>query len=204
MPHAMRRVAGPVAFITASVVALSLSTAPVHAADTAPSIHPDFVMDFFPVETAVVHFTDSWGARRSGGRRHRGTDVHAPKATPIVAVAPGVVDRMGWNDLSGWYLAIRHADGWESVYIHLNNDNPGTDDGAGGPQRSFTPGLVVGSAVAAGEVIAFVGDSGNAENTVPHVHFELHHDGQKVDPYDYLEAAWLRQLRCYELDGTVS
>lgn len=67
-------------------------------------------------------------------------------------------------------IALRHDDGWESWYIHLNNDTPGTDDGlAWGIADGITP----GTRVEAGQLIGWVGDSGTAEHTGPHVHFEL-------------------------------
>jgi hypothetical protein len=84
-------------------------------------------------------------------------------------------------------LVILHDDGWESWYIHLDNDTTGTDDGKGwGIKRAITPGV----RVSAGQHIAWVGDSGNAESTEPHLHFELHDpSGTVVNPYSSLVAA---------------
>jgi murein DD-endopeptidase MepM/ murein hydrolase activator NlpD len=131
-----------------------------------------------------------FGADRDGGaRKHKGNDIAAPKLTPVVAVADGVVARVvqvqGTADCC--YAIIEHADGWQSYYIHLNNDLFGTDDGRGvGVRADLTP----GTAVAKGEVIGWVGDSGNAEETVPHLHFELHMpDGEAIDPRPSLLAA---------------
>ena len=155
----------------------------------------DFVIKAFPHETATVVFSDSWGAERSGGRSHEGTDIMSPKGAWVVAVDDGIVERLDWNRLSGWNIMVRHADGWTSHYLHLNNDTSGTDDGEGGPEAAFADGLEVGSFVKAGDVIGFVGDSGNAEHTGSHTHFELHVDGAKVNPYPYLAAAMERKLR---------
>jgi hypothetical protein len=81
----------------------------------------------------------------------------------------------------------------------LNDDSPGTNDGSGGEETAFAEGLAKGSFVRSGQVIGFVGDSGNAE--VPHNHFEIHRDGTKVNPFPYLEAAWARKLSAYDKRG---
>jgi hypothetical protein len=84
-------------------------------------------------------------------------------------------------------LVIEHPDGWRSYYLHLDNDTPGTDDGlAGAP----APGIAVGVRVEAGDVLDYVGDSGNAEETPSHLHFELHRpDGVAINPTSHLRAA---------------
>jgi hypothetical protein len=84
-------------------------------------------------------------------------------------------------------LALRHDDGWESWYIHLNNDTPGTDDGLG---YGIVDGLESGSHVTAGQLIGWVGDSGNAEWAGSHLHFELHDPaGTVVNPTPHVDAA---------------
>ena len=193
MSIAMQRIA--LGAIAAAVVAAAvvLPPQPGHAIVAATST--DFVIKAFPHETSTVAFSDSWGAGRSGGRSHEGTDIMSPKGTWVVAVDDGIVERLDWNQMSGWNIMVRHADGWTSHYLHLNNDSAGTDDGEGGPEAAFADGLEVGSFVKAGDVIGFVGDSGNAEHTGSHTHFELHIDGAKVDPYPYLAAAMERKLR---------
>lgn len=186
------------AVVTAAIV---LPTAPIQAAG--PEGAEDFVIKVFPHETSIVHFSDTWGAGRSGGRRHAGTDIMSPKGSWIAAVDDGIVERLEWNRLSGWNIMIRHAGAWTSHYLHLDNDTTGTDDGEGGPEAAFADGVEVGSFVKAGEVIGFVGDSGNAENTGSHTHFELHLDGRKVNPYPYLAAALERKLIQAELARTM-
>ncbi len=144
------------------------------------------VLTCFPHGRQATNYSDSWGAGRSGGRRHQGTDMLAEKGIEILAVAGGTITRMrGDGGLSGYGIVIDHG-GWESHYLHLNNDTPGTDDGNGGPENAFAPGLVEGMEVAAGDVIGYVGDSGNAEGTSPHTHFELHIGGSAVNPYRYV------------------
>jgi putative cell wall-binding protein len=73
----------------------------------------------------------------------------------------------------GYYLRIRHDDGTSASYVHINNDTPGTDDGLGGVEWAYAPGIEPGERVERGQWIAYVGDSGNAEGTVSHLHFEL-------------------------------
>jgi murein DD-endopeptidase MepM/ murein hydrolase activator NlpD len=131
-----------------------------------------------------------FGADRDGGaRKHQGNDISAPKLTPVLAVSDGTVVKVAQEvgtENCCWAI-VEHSDGWQSYYIHLNNDRYGTDDGLGFGAR---PDLTEGSAVSRGEVIGWVGDSGNAEETVDHLHFELHDpEGLAVDPRPSLEAA---------------
>jgi len=130
-----------------------------------------------------------FGADRDGGRRyHMGNDLFAPKLQPVVAVADGTVTRIaGDSGISGYRVHVRHDDGWSSLYIHLNNDTAGTDDGNG---IGIRPDLREGDRVEAGEIIGWNGDSGNAETTPSHLHFELRDPaGDSVDPQPSLEAA---------------
>ena len=141
----------------------------------------------FPVAGAA-NYTDSFGAPRSGGRTHEGIDIFADKMTPVVAVADGTVSfvRTGVGT-DCCVVRIRHDNGRSSLYLHLNNDTPGTDDGQG---YGIAENIQVGTRVTAGMVIAFVGDSGNAEETPPHLHFELNDtSGDLLNPYAYLQVA---------------
>ncbi|MFO7701125.1 MAG: M23 family metallopeptidase [Acidimicrobiia bacterium] len=156
---------------------------------------PEFVLSSFPHDTAAVNFWDSWGARRSGGRRHTGTDILSPRGTRVVAVAEGTVTAFGTDRLSGVYLRLDHGGGWTSTYMHLNNDTLGTDDGNGGVWTALHPLITVGAVVRAGQVIGYVGNSGNAEGKQPHTHFEIAFDGNKINPYPHLRDVWNRQMR---------
>jgi murein DD-endopeptidase MepM/ murein hydrolase activator NlpD len=145
----------------------------------------------FPVD-GDHHMADTFWAGRSHGIHHA-QDIMADKMTPVLAAADGVVRLVNWtaqehmNPHRCCSLVIRHDDGWESWYIHLDNDTTGTDDGAGwGIKRAITPGV----RVSAGQHIAWVGDSGNAEDTEPHLHFELRDPaGTIVNPFSALVAA---------------
>ncbi|MEK7252868.1 MAG: peptidoglycan-binding protein [Actinomycetota bacterium] len=154
------------------------------------------VVDFpmiFPV-AGENHYSAGFWAARPGGTHH-GIDIMATKMTPVVAIADGTITYYNGSGNQAWIskygrcctLRITHDGGWVSKYIHLNNDTPGTDDGQG---WGIAPGIEAGTRVQAGQLIGWVGDSGNAEGTSPHVHFELmDKDGVIVDPYQALRSA---------------
>lgn len=168
-----------------AVVATILSFLPAPPASAA-EIYPMI----FPV-AGENRYSNDFGDPRSGGRSHHGIDIIADKMTPVVAVADGTV---GWTHTNPYgesrpccAMSLRHDDGWESWYIHLNNDTPGTDDQQG---WGFAPGIESGVHVKAGQLIGWVGDSGNAEWTISHLHFELHRpDDSLLNPYESLLAA---------------
>lgn len=165
-----------------------VSALPITATPLGAQPGPPFPVHF-PQDPEVTTFHNSWGAARSGGRKHIGNDLMAPKMTEVYSIADGVVLKVASSARAGRYLIIGHAEGWESYYIHLNNDTPGTDDGKAGWALTVAPGIFVGSEVAGGQLIGWVGDSGNAEWTMPHTHFELHRDGRPVNPYHILVLA---------------
>ncbi len=159
----------------------------------------DVTLTCFPHGAAETVYDDTWGASRSGGRGHRGTDIMSDKGVEVLAVADGVVETLGNGPRSGYYIRLVHAGGWESWYMHLANDTPGTDDGRGGEATAYADGLDEGDVVAAGQLIGYVGDSGNAEWTGSHTHFELHIDGRAVNPYDHLVEADARMQNLLKL-----
>lgn len=120
---------------------------------------------YFPV-TGPNEYIDSWGFPRSGGRRHKGTDIMAAKGTPVVAVRDGVVTSRtsGLGGLTVWLTA---TDGTRYYYAHLDTVAVRT------------------GAVAAGDVLGTVGSTGNASASAPHLHFEIHQPGA-VNPYPLL------------------
>ncbi|HLF61607.1 MAG TPA: M23 family metallopeptidase [Acidimicrobiia bacterium] len=154
----------------------------------------------FPQETSVTVFASTFGDRRSGGRRHHGIDLMAPKMTRVYAAADGYIARIETHSLAGRYIEIAHAEGWTTKYVHLNNDTPGTDDGAADWSLTLAPGVRLGAWVEAGQMIAWVGDSGNAESSGSHTHFELDLDGDPIDPYLLLKVAWQRDRDRYQAD----
>ncbi|MCI0425058.1 MAG: M23 family metallopeptidase [Actinobacteria bacterium] len=176
-------------WITALVIAVVLAV-PL----TASAHEVSDITLTFPQDVAVTSFVDDWLDRRSGGRRHEGNDLMAPKMTEVYAAADGVVIKVSESARAGRYLILEHADGWETYYIHLNDDSPGSDDGEAPWALTLAPGLRVGSEVTAGQLIGYVGDSGNAEGGSPHTHFELHYQGLPLNPHDHLVSAWERAV----------
>ncbi len=147
----------------------------------------------FPVAGPISYYAD-WGACRGGTecpRHHMGNDIIGVRLQPLLAAANGTISHIvADHPTAGWGFVITDAEGWDYRYYHVNNDAPTTDDGSDTGTWRFAEGLTEGSRVKAGEVIAFMGDSGNAESSVPHVHFEIHRpDGDPVDPHVSLRLA---------------
>jgi murein DD-endopeptidase MepM/ murein hydrolase activator NlpD len=116
-----------------------------------------------------VSFTDSWGAPRSGGRTHKGTDMMAAAGTPTVAPVSGRVEHRG-SSLGGLSWWVYGDDGNEYYGTHLSAYE---NVGAGHVER--------------GTVIGYVGSSGNASASAPHLHFEFHPGGgAAINPYPRL------------------
>lgn len=129
----------------------------------------------FSLPVTPAGFADTWGAPRSGGRSHQGTDVMAPCGAPVNAAADGSIQRLKSGGSGGIALYIKASNGDVFYYAHL---------------RSYVAGLSAGKPVSAGEVIGSNGNSGNASGGPCHVHFEWHpNGGRPVNPYPLLNAA---------------
>ena len=128
-------------------------------------------------------FTDTFRAPRAGVGWHHGEDIFAPLGAPLLAVADGTVFSVGWNDRGGYRLWLRDRQGNQFYYAHLS---------------AFSPLAVDGNEVKAGQVIGFLGNTGDAQSTPYHLHFEIHpvgllpmgYDGV-VNAFPYL-SAWRR------------
>ena len=144
----------------------------------------------FPV-VGVAKFHSGFGACRDNcTREHHGIDIttYGWKGLPVVAAHDGTVTKVTYDEGNpGCSVRIRGKDRWETRYYHLNNDLPGTDE-IGAPCPAA--GIEVGTVVSAGQIIGYIGDSGNSEHTVPHLHFELRNrSGYPIDPYRSLKKA---------------
>ena len=143
----------------------------------------------FPVADHVTYSDDFGDCREGCTRRHMGNDLLGAKLMHEVAANAGTIAwvHAGNTGTAGNMLQLTGADGWVYWYIHINNDTPGTDDGKNPTRWILAPGIHVGAKVKAGQFIAYMGDSGDAESVQPHLHFEIHMpDGTVIDPYTSL------------------
>ncbi|MEN9390272.1 MAG: hypothetical protein RLZZ283_372, partial [Candidatus Parcubacteria bacterium] len=117
----------------------------------------------FPVAGTFSFRNDFSEPRDGDAREHLGIDIIADKMTPVVAVVDGTITYIASPQASwGYSITITDAEGYAYRYLHLNNDTPGTDDGQGGEAHAYAPGLARRVAVTKGQLIGWVGDSGNA------------------------------------------
>jgi murein DD-endopeptidase MepM/ murein hydrolase activator NlpD len=132
----------------------------------------------FPVR-GLASFGDSFGAPRMTGTPyahwHEGTDVFAPAGTELVAVEDGVITRTSDNTLGGISVYLVGESGIEYYYAHLSG---------------YAPGVTGGVSVDRGDVVGYLGSTGNARGGSPHLHFEVHVGGRPVNPYPILATAY--------------
>jgi len=151
------------------------------ARPSASIVDEDAVLAVPVAGVARTGITDSWGdPRGEGGRTHQGTDIMAPGGTAVLAAAPGRVEKLFTSDLGGLTIYVRSPGRrWIYYYAHL---------------AGYAPGLAEGQAVARGQRIGFVGDTGDAGAGNTHLHFGLQRmapgerwwQGQSVNPYPLL------------------
>lgn len=163
----------------------STTSAPTTGSTQVEAAYEEAVDITFPTSPSAT-FSNDYHAPRSGGRVHKSTDLMGNKTMKLYAARAGTVCFVTGLEAAppsyGVMLTICGDDGRKYDYIHMNNDTPGTDDAQGGPEFAFAPGLLRGSAVTRGQWIGTMGDSGNAEGTAPHLHFEIE-DLAITDPY---------------------
>ena len=118
---------------------------------------------------------NSWGVSRDGGRRkHRGIDIFAPRGTAVVAVADGIISYIGDQPKGGHCLWLTTEDGTSFYYAHLDR---------------WAAGLFEGMEVRSGDLLGYVGNTGNAKYTPPHLHFAVNQNDEMVNPYPILTKA---------------
>lgn len=145
----------------------------------------EFVLTF-PQLDSETHFLSEYGVAKPDGRTHRGVDLFATRGTPVVAGSDGFVQKVQRGSRAGLYVVLTHSDGYETWYLHLG---------------SFAEDLEIGDPVAAGDIIGYVGSTGNAAGTSPHTHFELHRNGRPIDPYSYLRDSFERWILSQQIEA---
>jgi murein DD-endopeptidase MepM/ murein hydrolase activator NlpD len=138
------------------VYTLATAEAPTHLLNPVDVAHP-------------LRLANSWGAVRPAGRRHEGIDIFARKGTPVVSTTRGIVTRVGINRLGGQIVGVLGPGLEWHYYAHL--DRFGT--------------FREGDIVQAGDVLGYVGNTGNARGTPSHLHYGIYRDGAK-NPYPRL------------------
>ena len=119
--------------------------------------------------------SDSWHDPRDGGARvHKGIDIFAPRGTQIVAVVDGIISYIGDQPKGGHCLWLTTESGTSFYYAHLDR---------------WAPGLYEGQEVRSGDLLGYVGNTGNAKTTPPHLHFAVNDNDEMVNPYPILTKA---------------
>jgi murein DD-endopeptidase MepM/ murein hydrolase activator NlpD len=169
----MNRFAHPLHWLVVVPVLLGVAGACRHRAPVVPRDPSLAVPGIWPVDHPSRTITSPFGERtdprrfRSRRRFHTGVDIAAPKGSPVVATGDGVVCHAGRVSGYGRVVRIDHGNGYVTVYAHLAEIR-----------------TRMGRRVMRGDVIGSVGKSGHA--TGPHVHYEVHNRGRRVDPKSYL------------------
>jgi len=116
----------------------------------------------------------SWGEPRPGGRIHKGIDIFAQRGRPVLSTTRGVVIDLGRNTLGGNTVRVLGPGGWVHYYAHLDGYGP----------------IKSGDIIEPGAVLGFVGNTGNAKATPPHLHYAIYLPGQGAfNPYPLLVPA---------------
>ncbi|HEX8171477.1 MAG TPA: M23 family metallopeptidase [Thermoanaerobaculia bacterium] len=119
--------------------------------------------------------SNSWGDARDGGKRkHKGIDIFASKGTPVVAVTDGVITYIGDQPKGGLCLWLSTESGTSFYYAHLDR---------------WAAGLYEGMEVRSGDLLGYVGNTGNAKYTPSHLHFGINENDEMVNPYPVLSHA---------------
>ncbi len=134
---------------------------------TAPPPPPPAASRVCPVDGAVT-FRDSWGEPRGGGRTHKGTDMMAARWTPLVAIEAGYIYQVSWHSAGGLGIYVKGVSGAMWYYAH---------------SQAVADGIGTGTSVVAGQLIGYVGDSGNASVTHLHLGYQPNANWIYANPY---------------------
>lgn len=121
----------------------------------------------------LADLVDTWGASRGGDRSHEGIDIFAERGTPVTSTTRGVVGAVRESGLGGRQVWVRGPALEHHYYAHLED---------------WAAGLATGEVVLPGDVLGYVGDSGNARGTAPHLHYGIYGEGGALDPLPRLRA----------------
>jgi len=122
-------------------------------------------------DVSKKHVADTWGAARGTNRVHEGQDIFAPKGTPILSATSGMVYNIGENNLGGQTVSVIGRGGRVYYYAHLD---------------SYAPTLKEGNYVTTKTILGYVGTTGNAMGTPPHLHFGVYATGGAINPLPLL------------------
>lgn len=122
-------------------------------------------------DVAKKEVADTWGAPRGTDRRHEGQDIFAPKGTPILSATNGFIYKIGENNLGGQTVSVIGSGGRVYYYAHLD---------------SYAKGIAVGDRVSKRTVLGYVGTTGNAQGTPPHLHFGIYTLTGAINPLPLL------------------
>ncbi|ALH94824.1 M23 family metallopeptidase [Acinetobacter equi] len=178
----MRRLSTSLSLFLSIILLAACSTAPKKTTQPLPpqqvaKLKKMSLSNKLPIPVQGVKatgLTDTWGASRSLGRTHEGIDIMAPRGTKVLSSTEGLVADLRNNNLGGKVVWIMGPSGSWHYYAHLD-----------GHKR----GLKVGDYVKKGDLIGYVGNTGNARHTAPHLHYGIYLGGKgrnAVNPYPYL------------------
>jgi murein DD-endopeptidase MepM/ murein hydrolase activator NlpD len=176
----MRRLGKVFAVFAVTLLLLVVTGAGEYIADTAvfyarvaklytQEPHSKIAMPFDDVSRRQI--ADTWQAPRGVGRKHEGQDIFAPRGTPILSATSGYVFKIGENNLGGQTVSVISSGGRVYYYAHLDR---------------YAPGLQVGDRVTTRTVLGFVGTTGNAQGTPPHLHFGVYAFSGAINPLPLL------------------
>ena len=132
---------------------------------------PDELLLMPVADVSVVRIRDTWQAPRGEGRKHEGQDIFAPRGTPVVSAVKGFVYRIRHDRLGGKTVSVLGRGRRVYYYAHLSR---------------YAPDLEEWAPVEPGTVLGFVGTTGNARTTPPHLHFGIYGVSGPIDPLPML------------------